>query len=100
MILHLDVFTLSVEYRILDQRNGVLGAYPYTSTSTQASSIWHVAFAVAIYSDSQLDWITTICFIDCKVTGLFAKKKMSPVVLFLASTSPAKSTSLNLVNNA
>jgi hypothetical protein len=51
------------------------------------------------YTLTQLDWTTTLCFVNCKVTGLFAKKKITPVVLFLASTSPAKSTSLNLVNN-
>jgi hypothetical protein len=53
-----------------------------------------------IYSDSQLNCATTFCFVDCQVIGLFAKKKIIPVVLFLASTSPAKSSSLNPVNNA
>jgi hypothetical protein len=32
------------------------------------------------------------------VTGLFIRKKMTLIVLFVASTSPAKSASLNLVN--
>jgi hypothetical protein len=34
------------------------------------------------------------------VIGLFTKKKITRVVLFLASTSPAKSASLNPVNYA
>jgi hypothetical protein len=53
-----------------------------------------------IYSDSLLDCATTFCFVDYHVIGLFAKKKITHVVLFLASTSPAKSASLNPVNNA
>jgi hypothetical protein len=81
-------------------RNGVLGADPCISTSTRAShSGWHVVFAAAINSDSQLDWTTTLCFIDCRVTGLFTRKKMSPIVLLLASISLVKSASMNPVNN-
>jgi hypothetical protein len=33
------------------------------------------------------------------VIGLFAKNKITLVMLFLASTSPAKSASLNPINN-
>jgi hypothetical protein len=81
--------------------NGVLGAGPCTSASTRAShNVRHVAFAAVIYSDSQLDYATTFYFLDYHVIGLFAKKKITSVVLFLASTSPAKSASLNPVNNA
>jgi hypothetical protein len=35
----------------------------------------------------------------CQVVGVYARKKMSQVVLFLASTSPAKSPSLNPMKN-
>jgi hypothetical protein len=81
--------------------NDVLGAEPCTSASTRAShNAWHVAFAAMIYSDSQLDYATTFCFVDCHVIGLFAKKKITHVVLFLVSISPAKSASLNPINNA
>jgi hypothetical protein len=52
-----------------------------------------------IHSNSQLDCATTFCFIDCYVIGLFTKKKITLVVLFLTSTSSAKSASLNPVNN-
>jgi hypothetical protein len=52
-----------------------------------------------IYSDKKLDCATTFCYVDCQVIGLFTKKKITPVVLFLALTSPAKSASLNPVNN-
>jgi hypothetical protein len=50
------------------------------------------------YTDSRLNWTTTLCFVDCQVTGMFIRKKMTLIVLFVASTSPAKSASLNLVN--
>jgi hypothetical protein len=81
--------------------SGVLGVEPCTSATTRAShNAQHIAFAAAIYSESQLDCATTFYFFDCQVIGLFTKKKISPGVLFLASTSLAKSASLNPVNNA
>jgi hypothetical protein len=80
--------------------NGMLSADPYTSSNTQAShNDQHITFSAMIYSSSQLDWATTLCLVDCKVTGLFARKKMTIVVLFLESTSLVKSASLNPTNN-
>jgi hypothetical protein len=53
-----------------------------------------------IYSNLRLDCATTFYFVDCQVIRIFAKKEITPIVLFLASASPAKSASLNPVNNA
>jgi hypothetical protein len=49
-----------------------------------------------------MDLLSTLSsgVLGAEVIGLFAKKKIISVVLFLTSTSPAKSASLNLVNNA
>jgi hypothetical protein len=78
----------------------MLGEEPCISASIRAShNAWHNAFATVIYSDKKLDCATTFCYVDCQVIGLFTKKKITPVVLFLALTSPAKSASLNPVNN-
>uniref|UniRef100_A0A0A9BHB1 Uncharacterized protein n=1 Tax=Arundo donax TaxID=35708 RepID=A0A0A9BHB1_ARUDO len=66
-----------------------------TSASNRANHIaWQVAVAVAIYSASQLDNATTFCLVDCQQIGLSPRKKIIPVVLFLLSTSPARSLSL------
>jgi hypothetical protein len=33
-----------------------------------------------VCSDSQLDYATTFCFVDCHMIGLFTKKKITRVV--------------------
>uniref|UniRef100_A0A0A9CCE6 Uncharacterized protein n=1 Tax=Arundo donax TaxID=35708 RepID=A0A0A9CCE6_ARUDO len=52
-----------------------------------------------MYSASQLDSATTFCFADCQLIGASPRKKITPVVLFLLSTSPARSLSLNPLNS-
>jgi len=52
---------------------------------------WNFSEHVDMYSSSQLDKATTICFLEFYEIGELAKKKIWPMVLFLSTTSPLQS---------
>jgi hypothetical protein len=94
VILEIDVLVAVVQYRVLTERDGGLVVDIENErrrflVQKLAEQPWHAAMAAAMYSASHEEVATAFCFWDCQLMGLLPRKKSTPEVLFLESTSPA-----------